>query len=240
MRGWPIDEALLERAADSRAWHGFPHPDLGLAFSAALGPPPAHEVPAIEIEAHFRMAGAQAVAEHFTPFADVVPFVRELAALGIPRVLLSTSWSGIAERKAAAIGFDGPLLLAEDFAAEPASPQGLARVAVELRLPADRIWFVASDLRANVRPAQAAGMHAIWIDRSSGRASPGETAAGNVVPQTTIASFDELLPLLAEPYTRGLLALRYIMRSALQFRPGHSITANEPNVSDRTTTNESD
>jgi hypothetical protein len=151
----------------------------------------------------------------------------------IPRVLVSTSWSGIAERKAAALEFDGLLLLAEEFAADPASPHGMARIALELRLPADRIWFVASDLRALVIPAQAAGMHGVWLNRT-GRILP----AGTLAPEATIASFDELLPLLAEPYTRGLLALRYIMRSVLEWRPGHFIPSNDPISNDASTTDD--
>jgi hypothetical protein len=70
----------------------------------------------------------------------------------------------------------------------------------QLHLPPDRIWF-ASSAAVEIERARAAGFHVVQIENS----------------------LDEILDAIGEPYTRSLLGLRHIMRSALEWRAGHVI-----------------
>jgi FMN phosphatase YigB (HAD superfamily) len=175
------------------------------------------------LEALFRMAGAQCVADHFVPYDDVAPTLRELSAMSVPCVLMSAGWSSIEERKAEAVGFHGPLLLGEDLDVPLTSPRAFARVAEILKLPADRIWFVGTDARKEILPAQAAGLHTVWLNRNH-----AEFPALREPPEVTITTFAALLDALSEPYTRGLLAMRYILRTVLDWRPGHFVSGGDP------------
>lgn len=201
-------------------WDVLPRAGIAELFAAVLGPARASEIAGLPFEALFRMAGARSVERHFMAFPDVAPALRQLAELNVPCLVSSSGWSAIVERKAERIGFEGPLLLAEDLDVPLTSPQALARVARTLMLPADRIWFVGTDLRRDVLPARAVGMRTVWLNREG-----AQLAAECTPPDVTIASLEDLIAVLSEPYTRGVLALRYILGSILEMRPGHVVAA---------------
>lgn len=221
-RGLDIDSAAAERMArvDDAAFTSIAA--LGEAFSTVFGSPLLRPADAARLEALFRMSTAGAVVERFAPFEDVAPGLRTLAELQVPRAALSNGWPTIDQRKADAVGFDGSIIFAQDLGESVNSPAAFARVADALRLPADRIWFVGSDARREILPAAASGLRTIWVNRFA-EVFPVERPA----PDATIVSFDELFDVLREPYTRGLLALRHIFRTALEWRPGHFIAADE-------------
>lgn len=198
-----------------------PGENLREAFRAALAPYDLREPDGIQIEANFRMEAARLIYERFVPFDDVAPTLAKLAGLNVPCVGLSGGWPSIDARKAELVGFQKPIIYAEDLGVEAGTPAAFACVARRLQLPADCIWFVGTELRSEIGPAAASGMRTIWIDRDG----DGEVPEGaRSVPEATVATFAQILDVLAEPYTRGLLALRHVMRSVLDWRPGHFIS----------------
>jgi FMN phosphatase YigB (HAD superfamily) len=223
-RGLDIDPTALERIARCDDLPFGSTATLREAFSAAFGPSLLDAADATWLEALFRMTAAGAVGESFVPYVDVAPMLHTLAEMHVPRVALSAGWPSIDQRKADLVGFDGTIVFAQDLDVAASSPAAFARVADTLKLPADRIWFVAGDARREILPAAAAGMRTVWVNRDS-----LEFPAGRTAPDATIVSFAELFHVLREPYTRGLLALRHILRTALDWRPGHFLpTADDP------------
>ncbi len=192
------------------------------AFSAGLRPYLFSETEAVQLEAMFRMEAARLVAERFVPFPDVAPTLRELASLNVPCAALSVGWPSIDQRKAQIAGFSSPIVFAEDLGLASVAPVAFARIAEMLRLPADRIWFVGTDVRDEMLPAAAVGMHTIWINRDD-ETFPSASAP----PDATVTTFADVLQVLSGPYTRGLLALRQILRTALAWRPGHFVSEDD-------------
>jgi FMN phosphatase YigB (HAD superfamily) len=192
------------------------------AFSTALGPYLLQEVDYLELEAMFASEAARLLTERFVIYDDVARTLRELAALNIPRVGLSGGCPAVETRKAQIAGFTSPIIFAQDLGVEDSAPVAFARICQTLLLPADRIWFVGTDVRAEILPAAAAGMRTIWLNRD------GETfPLQRVPPDATVSSFAGILEILSAPYTRGSLALRYIMRNVLEWRPQYVISAED-------------
>jgi FMN phosphatase YigB (HAD superfamily) len=217
-RGWELDSTAVERIAriDDPALSS--PAALGEAFSTVFAPNLLRAADATRLEALFRMTAAGTVGECFVPFDDVGPALRKLAEMHVPRVALGGGWPTIDQRKADIAGFDGPIVFTQDLGVDARSPSAFARLAETLHLPADRIWFVAGDPRGGILPAAAAGLRTVWVNRTG-----AEFPAGRAAPDSTLGSLAELFDVLSEPYTRGLLALRYILRTALDWRPGHFI-----------------
>jgi hypothetical protein len=90
-----------------------------------------------------------------------------------------------------------------------------------LGLPADAIYYVSAD-PVDIAAARASGLTTVYLD-DAGRTLP----SGADAPTHRIASLSALLPILAGPYTRGVLALRYVFHSALAWRPGHFVPGAE-------------
>ncbi len=191
-------------------------------FSAALRPYLLSQTEDLQLEAMFRMEAARLVTARFVPFPDVAGALSELATLNVPCVALSGGWPSIDQRKAQIVGFSSPIVFAEDLGITSAAPAAFARIAEMLRLPADRIWFVGTDVRDEMLPAAAVGMRTIWINRDGETFPPASRS-----PDATVTAFVEILDVLSGPYTRGLLALRQILRTALDWRPGHFISEDD-------------
>jgi FMN phosphatase YigB (HAD superfamily) len=221
-RGADIDSKAAERIARIDGAALSSPAALTEAFSTAFGPTLLHDADTTRLEALFRMTAARAVGERFVPFDDVGPALRKIAKMNVPRVALSGGWPTIDQRKADLVGFDGSIVFAQDLGVAASTPAAFAGVARALKLPADRIWFVASDAQGEILPAAAAGLRTIWVNRYGAQRPAGATA-----PDATIGSFAELFDVLSEPYTRGLLALRQILRTALDWRPGHFIPVDD-------------
>ncbi len=215
-----VDERELANVLEA---NGFAPPDgVWTTFSALFGTNPFGPPKRDTVEAVFRNAGKLCAGECFAPFEDLAPTLRELAALKMPLALLSAGWAGIEQRRAAVMRFDGPVLVGEELGVDAASPAAFARVCEAVRLPADRIWFVGIDARRHIAAAHAAGLHTVWLNRDR-RPFPLEHAH----PDHTIATLGELLGVVSEPYTRGLLALRELLRAGLDWRSSHTVGVND-------------
>ncbi|HEY8313528.1 MAG TPA: HAD family hydrolase [Candidatus Baltobacteraceae bacterium] len=98
------------------------------------------------------------------PLPGVASLLGQLRTREIPYAILTNGWSPLQQRKAACIGFDGPVLVSSDIAArKPDRPafEGLAR-ALGLR-PAD-VAYVGDSPSIDVIGARAAGMIGVWLD----------------------------------------------------------------------------
>jgi FMN phosphatase YigB (HAD superfamily) len=217
-RGWEIDSTAAARIARFDEAALASPAALGGAFSTAFEPNLLSPADAVWLESLFRMTAAGAAGERFVPFDDVAPALRKLIEMHVPRVALGAGWPTVDQRKADVVGFDGPIVFAQELEVAASSPAAFARVVDTLQLPADRIWFVASDAQREILPAAAAGLRTIWVNRSA-----AVFPAGCPAPDATIVSLAGLFDVLRELYTRGLLALRHIFRTALDWRPGHFI-----------------
>jgi FMN phosphatase YigB (HAD superfamily) len=173
------------------------------------------------LAARYRMTAIELVPRHFRAFDDAAPTLSELRALGIPQAVLGDGLSGVDHAQAELAGFRDKVLPAEDFAGGDArSVSAFAATASALHLPADRIWFVGAEPRADVAPARAAGFQTVWLNRTGAAYPEGVAPADHI-----IRDLRALLELIAEPYMRSAFMLRHLMRTALQYRPGHFVPA---------------
>jgi FMN phosphatase YigB (HAD superfamily) len=196
------------------------------AVSTFVGQP----VPFAALVARFRQLGEATVRELVRAVPERRLTLERIASLGVPSAILCNGWVRIAERKATAIGFRGPVLVSEELdAAKPAGAAFEALVA-QFGLPPDRIWYVGNDPQRDVDAAVKAGLRAIWLNPVGQRYPPNlEPPAG------TIARLDDILPALCEEYTRSLLGLRYVLHSALAWREGHFVPGVEYGLNDPST-----
>ncbi len=171
-----------------------------------------------DLEADFRRSAAALVADVVQPLPDTRETLAQLASLGIPRAILTNDMSSVAKREAELIGFDGPLLIAEDIDAWKPDRAAFDLLAATLGLQPARIWFVGVNLERDVDAAREAGFQTIWLDRDG---------AGNrahlTEPGTTVSALTDIPAIFAEHYTRSLLGLRYVYHNALEWRPGHFV-----------------
>jgi HAD superfamily hydrolase (TIGR01509 family) len=148
--------------------------------------------------------------------------LERIASLGIPAAVLCNGWTRIAQREAASAGFTGHVIVSEDLGSAKPDPPAFAALADTLSLPAERIWYVGNDPARDIDGAARAGMQAVWLN-PAGATYPAELAP----PVRTIAQLEDLLEPLCEEYTRSLLSLRHLLRSALEWRPGHFLPPTE-------------
>ena len=186
---------------------------LRATFSTALRPYLLQQGDAVQLDEMFRIEAARLMLERFVALDDVARTLGELASLNVPCVGLSGGSPSVDSCKAELAGFTSPIIFAGDLGVDGSAPTVFARVCRTLSLPADRIWFVGTDARAEIIPAAAAGLRTIWLNRESETFPPNRIA-----PDATVSSLVEILDVLSAPYTRGLLALRDILSSALDWR----------------------
>jgi FMN phosphatase YigB (HAD superfamily) len=233
----PIErEAFIELIREQRQAHG-------QAFVAAEAGQVADELfldsmlvvaPAELVEAALRLvrtdSPGQVLVARFRQIADRIvsrtvqatPGMRvtleRIGSLGIPSAVLCNGWSRIAQREAACAGFTGRVLVSEDIGFPTPDAQAFDALAGAIGLPPDCIWYVGDDPKRDIHGAAMAGMRAVWFN-PSGVAYPGDLEP----PALTIREPADLLPPLCEEYTRSLLSLRHVMRTALDFREGHYV-----------------
>lgn len=227
--GRAFDETLARRLADDLFPGGQAERDalpgaLVEAVSTFLG----ERLPFAVIVARFRQLAASRAGGAVRVTPETRTFLERIASLRVPSAILSNGWSTIAQRKAARTGFGGPVLVSEDIGASKPSPHAFEVLVRTIALPPDRIWYVGSDPSADVEGATAAGLRAIWLNRD-GLPYP----AGLPASTRTIGSLDEILPDLCEEYTRSLLGLRHVLRTALAWREGHFVPGVERELDDR-------
>ena len=165
------------------------------------------------LSARYRQIAGQTARELTRPLPGAVEMLQQLQLLGVPAAILTNGLSTAEQAKARVMGFTGDVIVSENTGVKKPDVRAFGALLNALHLPAECVWYLASDFESDVRPARTVGMRGVWLSPDSG---PG-----------TVRNFDEFLELIKEPYTRSLLGLRYIMRSALEWRPGHFVSAED-------------
>ena len=178
------------------------------------------------VAARYRHIAREVAAESVAPLPGVQPLLDELRRLAVPQAILANGLSGAESRKAQSLGFEGPVLVSEDIGAKKPDPRMFAALAEALMLPAEAIWYVGSNLDVDINPAYDLGFTVVWVAPETEHELQRFDSRFHRVHR-----IDEVLELIKEPYTRAMLGLRYIMRSALAWRPGHFIPGVEPDTS---------
>ncbi|MBV8584405.1 MAG: hypothetical protein JO241_10440 [Candidatus Eremiobacteraeota bacterium] len=149
--------------------------------------------------ARFRQIASKLVSTCGVPRPGVVRALQELRSLGVPIAVLARGMGGVEQSKARVINYDGLLVVSDDVG--DSSDEALfGAVRQALDLPVEAIWYATADAE---------------------EAAAASRFGFNVVP--IAKTVDEVLDAIREPYTRSLLGLRYIMRTALEWRPGHVV-----------------
>jgi FMN phosphatase YigB (HAD superfamily) len=172
--------------------------------------------------AQFRQIADRLAPSRVTSPPETRETLERIASLGIPMGILCNGWSRIARREAECAGLSGPVLVSEDIGVELPAPGAFAKLVEALGLPAECIWYVGNDPRRDIDGAIKAGLTGVWLN-GHGATYPTDLEA----PARTVRSLEELLPPVCEEYTRSLLSLRHLMRTALEWRDGHYLPAPE-------------
>ena len=213
---WPIAPVIAEAEVTLHAWLATHAPQVAAQWSidalrahraelAAAQPELLIDLGALRrasLQAAFAAAGADAshvdgAMAHFfaarnavTPYDDVLPSLLKLRH----QVQLGTISNGNADLEVIGLAhhFKVSLAAAHFGKAKPDPAIFRAACAALEVAPRDAV-YVGDDLALDVAGAQAAGLRAVWMNRS-GAALP----AGAAVPDAVCASFDELLAWLEQ------------------------------------------
>ncbi|HEY5257171.1 MAG TPA: HAD family hydrolase [Candidatus Baltobacteraceae bacterium] len=128
--------------------------------------------------------------EFVRPVPGAASTLRALRERGVPVAALTNGWSPLQERKAACIGFEGPVVVSSLIGAQKPDPRAFAALADAMGLHARDLWYVGDDPRCDVAGALGAGMRAVWFDER-GAVYPSDVAR----PTRTIGALPELLDL---------------------------------------------
>lgn len=105
----------------------------------------------------------------------------------IPYALLTNGWNPLQIRKAARIGFDGPIIASADIGVQKPAARAFEKLAEVLGVSAEAVWYVGDNPTADIAGARSAGMQGIWLD------AEGVRYPGTILPPTEIIhSLDEL------------------------------------------------
>jgi phosphoglycolate phosphatase-like HAD superfamily hydrolase len=193
---------------------------IGTALAEVAGAPSAKRV-ARAFSARYRQLGAALAPDYLIPRDGAIDTLREVSRLRVPSAILTSAIGSVASRAASLTGFDGRVLAAEDIGAAKPAAEAYSALARALGLPANVIYYVSAD-PFDIAAANACGLTTVFLDGARRALRTGVMA-----PAHTIESLPELLPIVAGPYTRGLLALRYVAHGALAWRPGHFVPGAE-------------
>ena len=98
------------------------------------------------------------------PITGAQALLAELERRAIPFAILTNGWSPLQEKKIAAIGYAGRVLVSDRIGYLKPAPQAFERLSETLEVSANRCWYVGDNPRADIGGALAAGMRAIWLD----------------------------------------------------------------------------
>lgn len=104
------------------------------------------------------------IESHVRPLPGARELLDHLKAAGIPHAVLTNGWSPLQEKKIAAIGYDGPMLVSDRIGAAKPSACAFGRLVETLGVPAESIWYVGDNPVADVVGALEAGLRAVWVD----------------------------------------------------------------------------
>jgi FMN phosphatase YigB (HAD superfamily) len=129
------------------------------------------------------------VPSHVTALPGASQMLEGLEERAVPHAVLTNGWSPLQEKKAAQIGYDGPLLVSAVIGASKPSPQAFGELAAVFPAGA-RIWYVGDNPATDIRGSIDVGFEGIWYHEHAGVSYPS-----HLPPPSAI--IDRLLDVLA-------------------------------------------
>ncbi|MDQ2679743.1 MAG: HAD family hydrolase [Candidatus Eremiobacteraeota bacterium] len=139
----------------------------------------------------YREHALQSVPDFVRPLPGAIDLLAELRTREVPVAILTNGWSPLQQRKAAAIGFIGPVLASDQIGALKPDPHAFAALQAAFDLPVQQILYLGDNPRTDVAGSVTAGMRGVWLDAEN-IAYPQDV----VGPSATIHKLAELLALL--------------------------------------------
>jgi HAD superfamily hydrolase (TIGR01549 family) len=113
----------------------------------------------------FRQICYELVPVHVEALPGAQDVLAHLQALGAPFAILTNGWTPLQQKKIAAIGYRGPILVSDQIGAAKPSARAFSRLVQTLAVPPDDVWYVGDNPIADVIGALTAGLRAVWFDR---------------------------------------------------------------------------
>lgn len=128
------------------------------------------------------------------PLPGAVEMLAGLKARHVPVALLSNGWSPLQARKAARVGFQGPVLVSDQIGTQKPDPLAFDYLLTALQMPASQVFYVGDNPGVDIGGCMKVGIRGIWLD-AEGIAYPTELSK----PSHTIHALNELLSVLPGP-----------------------------------------
>ena len=120
------------------------------------------------------------VADHVVAVSGANEMLEGLERRSIPHAILTNGWSPLQEKKAAHIGYDGPVLVSAAIGVSKPSLQAFARLSDVFPTDA-RIWYVGDNPATDVRGSLHAGFQGIWYHEHAGTSYPNHLPAPSAI-----------------------------------------------------------
>ncbi|GAC1655868.1 MAG: hypothetical protein NVS9B12_07190 [Vulcanimicrobiaceae bacterium] len=101
------------------------------------------------------------------PLPGTRELLKGLRQRGIAAAILTNGWSPLQERKAARVGFEGPVIVSERIGAQKPAQKAFDALLVALGVPAAEAWYVGDQPVSDVAGSIAAGLRGVWLDCES-------------------------------------------------------------------------
>jgi len=139
----------------------------------------------------FKAFALDGVEEFVVPLPGLRDLLSGLQELRVPAAILSNGWSPLQDRKAACVGFSGPVLVSDKIGAQKPDATAFKALVERLGMSAAMTWYVGDNPALDVTGSIAAGLRGVWIDAEGAR-YPRDLPR----PAATIVDLREVLSLV--------------------------------------------
>ncbi len=144
-----------------------------------------------EYIAWYKTTVLDTVDDFVVPLPGTIEMLAALQTRKVPMALLSNGWSPLQARKAARVGFQGPVLVSDEIGSLKPDPRAFARLLEALQVPASQAFYVGDNPVVDIVGCMNAGIAGVWLD-AEGITYPPELQQ----PSRTIHALSELLNVL--------------------------------------------
>ncbi|MDQ6930235.1 MAG: HAD family hydrolase [Candidatus Eremiobacteraeota bacterium] len=141
--------------------------------------------------AMYKTFALESVDYFVVPLPGARALLKTLRRRRVPAALLTNGWSPLQERKAAAVGFDGPVIVSERLGAQKPDRRAFDALVTALGVPRAEAWYVGDQPVSDVAGSITAGLRGVWLDAESLAYPPGLVA-----PTCVIHNLESLLEVL--------------------------------------------
>lgn len=135
------------------------------------------------------------------PFADVIPLFRDLKAAGVRVGIITHGWTVKQAEKLVRLKLvpyldPRAVFISDQIGISKPNPKLYLTALRDLELEAAQVMYVGDSPEHDIAPPKSIGMITVWASRAAKR-----TLAGTkIVPDHSVANFDELRRILRERY----------------------------------------